>query len=57
MVCLFTDCRCGEVLGLKWCDINLDKKQISINKQAKYLLKNNFTGYMQVEKIGKLNIE
>ena len=29
--------RCGEILGLKWSDINFDKKMISVNRSLAFV--------------------
>ena len=33
ILCLFTGLRRGEILGLKWCDVDFEKRSISVNKQ------------------------
>ena len=35
-VLLGTGCRIGEIIGLRWCDIDLDKRMISINHSVTY---------------------
>ena len=36
MVMLGTGCRVGEVIGLRWCDIDMDERMISINHSVTY---------------------
>jgi len=33
ILCLFTGLRRGEILGLKWCDVDFERRSISVNKQ------------------------
>ena len=33
ILCLFTGLRRGENLGFKWCDVDFEKRSISVNKQ------------------------
>ncbi len=43
-VMLWTGMRVGEVTGLRWCDIDLDKGEINVNHTLVYFDKGNSTG-------------
>lgn len=36
-----TGCRIGEAIGIRWEDVNLDKKEISVNHALEYMLDHN----------------
>ena len=48
MIMLYAGLRRGELIPLKWCDIDLDNKTIDINKSVEYV-----NGSAQVKKGGK----
>lgn len=50
-LCVFTGARKGEILGLKWSDIDFKNKTINIDKQMKFLSNSDVSGYDFVERV------